>query len=147
MKEQKSPGIAAALGFLGGPFGILYVSIKQALIGFGVCVVLLLVTWGIAAPIIPLVYAVWGYFAATKYNEVLAREQQIGAERLAAHLVGLGQAAGAPPTLASPAPQLLLGAPSAPQSVANPCPSCSNPLRPGAQFCGSCGHRLEGAAT
>lgn len=147
MREQKNPWIAAGLGFLAGPFGVLYVSIKQALIGFGVCVALLLVTWGIATPIVPFMYAVWGFFAATKHNEALAREQRVGAERLAAHLVGLGQLPGAAPDALGPpsTPHLLPGHAGSAQSVASPCPSCGTPLRSGAQFCGGCGHRLEGA--
>lgn len=136
MNAQKNPWVAAALGFFFGPFGILYVSLKQALIGFGVCVAVLLVTFGFATPAVPIGYAVWGYLAAKKYNEMLGREQQVAAERLAAHLVAQGMPG---PASSPPSSVPLLGQLPAPQPASAWCSSCGQALRAGARFCGACG--------
>lgn len=113
--QQKSPLFAAFLGFLLGPFGILYVSWKQALLGL--LVVLFLIATGIGAALIPFVYGFWGWMAASRFNENLERDGQAAAEHEAARMVLTG---GTPSAFAASQP-VPLPQPNA-FAAANPAP-------------------------
>ncbi len=155
LQKEKNPVLAAVLGALLGPFGLLYVSLWQAGLGFLVVVVAALVscgTGGLAAPVFIIAYAIWGYLAATNYNQWVERTNRAAMEQAA-----MQQAFqyGAPPQLgagpASPShldgtPQSVgdvsLGqvpSPAAQNVVPMACAACGAALKPGATFCGSCG--------
>lgn len=65
----KSPFLAALLAFFFGPIGLLYASVKGAIIMFLVCLGVGIVTLGFGLFITWPICAVWGYLAATKHNE------------------------------------------------------------------------------
>lgn len=71
VQSQKSPGVAAILGFFFGPIGLLYVGLAPALVMFGVNAVLGLLTGGIGLFLTWPVCAVIGWWRAGVYNKNL----------------------------------------------------------------------------
>jgi len=69
VKNQKSPGLAALLAFLFGPFGFLYVSLKDFFITLLVGIGFSVITLGYGVFILWIVWPIWGYEAAKKWNE------------------------------------------------------------------------------
>ena len=82
MALPKSPAVAAILGFLFGPLGLLYASGKAALIMFGVNVAVAIFTLGFGLFLTWPVSAIVGYVAATNYNQRLAGAPVVGVSRL-----------------------------------------------------------------
>lgn len=74
MKQEKSPGLAAVLGFLFGGFGVMYVSFTQGLMAIGATFFVGLLTAGVGFVPMWFACAIWGYVAAQSHNEeVLAQ--------------------------------------------------------------------------
>jgi len=71
VKSEKSPGIAAILGFFFGPLGLLYSTVKGAIIMIIVNFVVGLFTLGFGLFLAWPICAIIGYFAAKKSNEKL----------------------------------------------------------------------------
>lgn len=69
--STKNPGLAALLGCLFGPLGLLYSTTKGALIMFAVNIVVGLVTLGFGLFLTWPICGVWGYKAAKAENEKL----------------------------------------------------------------------------
>jgi hypothetical protein len=135
MAESKNPFIAAVLGFLFGPFGLFYVSWKQALLAIVLWLFLSAVTVLVLGPVGWILCGVWGYLAANKHNENISHDQQAAHQHAAAQAVF--QNLGAAPAMTVPTPS----APAAPASAAPSsfCTACGQTLRAGARFCGACG--------
>ena len=69
VQATKNPGMAALLGCLFGPIGLLYSTTKGALIMFVVSFVVALVTAGFGLLFVWPICGVWGYKAAKAENE------------------------------------------------------------------------------
>mgnify|MGYP002381267776 CR=1 FL=1 len=154
--DGKNPWIAAALGFLFGPLGLLYVSFKAAGGAFAVLSFISFVTGGVATLPGWLACSVVGYLHATEYNK--ARRNTDPPATLLASLPppeGGQLSAGltprtalplsAPPTetpwvAASPTTNTAQPQVSATPSSANKfCSACGVPLAATARFCNKCG--------
>jgi len=68
-KNYKSKPVAVILGFLFGPFGLLYLSITEALICLGICTILSLLTYGFFVLFIPIVCAIWAGISSSSFNK------------------------------------------------------------------------------
>lgn len=75
VQTQKSPMLAAVLGFFFGPLGLLYVGFTPALIMFGVCVVVGIFTMGFGLFITWPLSAAVGWSRANLYNKKLLARQ------------------------------------------------------------------------
>jgi hypothetical protein len=71
VQSTKNPGIAAILGFLFGPLGLLYVGVTPALIMFGVNILVAIFTAGIGLFLTWPLCAIVGYSRANLYNKKL----------------------------------------------------------------------------
>lgn len=69
---KKSPGVAFLLGFLFGPFGLLYVGVMQTVAAFLVLIVVTVVTGGIGALPFWILCGIWGAVTASQHNGKLA---------------------------------------------------------------------------
>lgn len=72
MAAAKSPLLAALLGFFFGPIGLIYATIKGAIIMFLVNIAVGIVTFGFGLFLTWPICALWGYIAAQKHNERIA---------------------------------------------------------------------------
>lgn len=122
--DKKSPGIAALLGFLFGGFGLMYVSVAQGFVALGILLVVALITGGAGTPVVWLGCGIWGWVAASNYNEKQAAFDVQNAEVRAFDATVAA-------TPAQPA-----------QTAGSYCPACGAPARSGARFCTSCGGGL-----
>ncbi|MCD8256172.1 MAG: hypothetical protein LUC40_03220 [Oscillospiraceae bacterium] len=71
--SEKSTILAAALGFFFGPLGLLYVTVKGAVIMFFVNCVVGFITLGFGLFLTWPICAIWGYVAANNFNKELHR--------------------------------------------------------------------------
>lgn len=71
VQTQKSPMLAAVLGFFFGPFGLLYVGFVPALIMLGVNIVVGAITFGIGLFLTWPLCAMVGWSRANLYNKKL----------------------------------------------------------------------------
>lgn len=71
VQTQKSPMLAAVLGFFFGPLGLLYVGFVPALIMLGVCAVVGILTAGIGLVVTWPMSAAVGWSRANLYNKKL----------------------------------------------------------------------------
>ncbi len=71
VQSTKNAGLAAGLGFFFGPLGMLYATVKGAIIMFLVNIVIAIFTLGIGLLFTFPICAIWAYMAAKKYNERL----------------------------------------------------------------------------
>ena len=72
MAAAKSPLMATLLGLFFGPIGLIYVTIKGAIIMFLVNIVVGSLTLGFGLFLTWPICALWGYIAAQKHNERIA---------------------------------------------------------------------------
>ena len=70
-KSPKSVGIAVLLALFLGPLGMLYSTIKGAIIMFFVCLIGGFITLGLGLVILLPICAVWAYMATNSYNKEL----------------------------------------------------------------------------
>jgi len=70
-KSPKSVGIAVLLALFLGPLGMLYSTIKGAIIMFFVCLIGSFITFGFGLVILLPICAVWAYMATNSYNKNL----------------------------------------------------------------------------
>ena len=70
-KSPKSVGIAVLLALFLGPLGMLYSTIKGAIIMFFVCLIGGFITLGFGLVILLPICAVWAYMATNSYNKEL----------------------------------------------------------------------------
>lgn len=75
VQTQKSPMLAAVLGFFFGPLGLLYVGFAPALIMFLVCLVVGALTMGVGLFITWPLSAIVGLSRANLYNKKLLASQ------------------------------------------------------------------------
>lgn len=71
VQTQKSPALAAVLGFFFGPLGLLYVGLVPALVMLGVNVLVGLVTFGVGLCLTWPLCAMVGWSRASRYNRQL----------------------------------------------------------------------------
>lgn len=139
MAEMKNPKVAALLGFLFGPLGLLYISWQQALLALILFLLVSVATVLVAGPLGWVLCGVWGYFAANKHNENVSRDQSAAHQHAAAQVVF--QNLGVPSAPAVPvAPVVVAAVPASTQAAPSSfCTACGQTLRVGARFCGACG--------
>ena len=70
-KSPKSVGIAVLLALFLGPLGMLYSTIKGAIIMFFVCLIGGFITLGFGLVILLPICAIWAYMATNSYNKEL----------------------------------------------------------------------------
>lgn|SRR5574344_2509528 len=70
-KSPKSVGVAVLLALFLGPLGMLYSTIKGAIIMFFVCLIGGFITLGFGLVILLPICAVWAYMATNSYNKEL----------------------------------------------------------------------------
>ena len=71
VQSTKNPGMAALLGCLFGPLGLLYSTVKGAIIMFFVNLLVGIFTLGFGLFLTWPICGVWGYKAANAYNKKL----------------------------------------------------------------------------
>lgn len=69
VRAEKNPGTAALLGCLFGPIGLLYSTVKGAIVMFIVNALVGVLTVGLGLLFTWPVCGIWGYMAAKRYNE------------------------------------------------------------------------------
>lgn len=117
--KKKNPALAAALGFLFGAFGLMYVSVIQGLVAVVLLLAVGVLTGGRLTPVIWVGCAVWAYFAAVRHN----RRHVAMPEELSS--------AGSPHTSPTASPRF--------------CRGCEQELSPGADVCAACGRIVDAA--
>jgi hypothetical protein len=95
VQAGKSAGLAAVLGFLFGPLGMLYSTILGAIVMFFVAVVVGIATFGLGLFVVWPVCAVWAALAASSKNAKLARRVTRTAQQAAAASVSPASASAA----------------------------------------------------
>lgn len=70
VKNQKSVGLAVILAFFFGPLGMLYSTVKGAIVMFIITAIATFVTFGVGLFITVPIGVVWSYLSVKKQNEV-----------------------------------------------------------------------------
>lgn len=143
MSNQKNPGVAAVLGFLFGGFGLFYVSVGQGIAALAVLILGSLVTGGVAAPILWIGCAIWGYVAANNYNEQNSLYLEQETEREAYYSDMVNQRPNSSQRAPSQQSNNDWNQQQQPDQNQPPrgrfCGQCGTELRPNVKFCTSCG--------
>lgn len=142
--DAKNPWVAAVLGFLFGPLGLLYVSFKAAGGAFAALSFISFVTGGVAALPGWLACGVVGYFHATEYNNKARRDAGSTPTPLRLPQPEVGAPISMPPTEALWAPTASATSTDQPPTSAPPavnkfCSACGVQLAATARFCNKCG--------